>query len=110
MLLEPDPEVEEVIMDLEVDMWSAVRNVYPNVHPYGCTLCLAKAMWRKALQVGLASAYIECMISYVSCNILLYVLCFMFYMLYILLFYESVSPTRLYYCILFFMCDETCTK
>lgn len=58
-LLEADPEVEEVIMDFEVAMWNAVRNVYPSVHLHGCTFHWAQAMWRKVQQVGLATSYME---------------------------------------------------
>ena len=58
-LLEPDPDVEEVIMDFEVAMWHAIRYAYPSVHLHGCTFHWAQAVWRKVQQVGLATAYIE---------------------------------------------------
>ena len=58
-LLEPDPEVEEIIMDFEVALWNTIRNLYPSVHVHGCTFHWSQAMWRKVQQVGLSTAYIE---------------------------------------------------
>ena len=57
-LLEPDPEVEEMIIDFEVAMWTSIRNLYQSVRVHGCTFHWAQAMWRKVQQVGLATAYI----------------------------------------------------
>lgn len=58
-LLRPDPDVEEVIMDFEVAMWNAIREVFPSVHLHGCTFHWAQAVWCKVQQIGLATAYIE---------------------------------------------------
>ncbi|XP_068250151.1 uncharacterized protein [Palaemon carinicauda] len=50
-------KVQEVILDFEASVWRAIPDVFPDVVMRGCAFHWGQAVWRKAQEFGLQSAY-----------------------------------------------------
>ena len=50
-ILPGQPSVKKVTLDCEKAMWSAIRQVLPNVIVKGCSFHLTQAIWRKVSSI-----------------------------------------------------------
>ncbi|KAI8502481.1 hypothetical protein Bbelb_200690 [Branchiostoma belcheri] len=54
-----EPRVEHFIVDVEDDMWGAMRSVFPNCTRKRCAFHLTQAIFKKIQNLGLQPAYYE---------------------------------------------------
>nr|XP_034299172.1 uncharacterized protein LOC117680748 [Crassostrea gigas] len=51
------PKVDSVVVDFEAGLWQAIRETMPDLEIHGCAFHWTQAVWRKATEIGLSSAY-----------------------------------------------------
>ncbi|XP_044165526.1 uncharacterized protein LOC122949495 [Acropora millepora] len=56
-ILPNNPRVKKITLDFEKAMWSATRQVLPNIKLMGCSFHFTQALWRKVQEFGLQEAY-----------------------------------------------------
>ena len=54
-----DPLVEWFMVDYEITIWQAIRDVFPSAVIRGCVFHWTQRIYRKITTVGLAKAYME---------------------------------------------------
>ena len=54
-----EPSVRQITVDFERALWSAVRDVLPNVNLTGFAFHPVQAVWRKVQELGLQTAYFQ---------------------------------------------------
>ena len=52
-----DFKVQGAMIDFEVAVWTAIREVFPTIHIFGCSFHWGQAVWRKIQDLGLAIHY-----------------------------------------------------
>ena len=50
-LLLNEPKVKKIVLDYEKAMWSAIRQVMPNLELMGCSFYWTQALWRKVSMI-----------------------------------------------------------
>ncbi|XP_060561171.1 uncharacterized protein LOC132720942 [Ruditapes philippinarum] len=55
--LMPSTNVEKFVLDFEAGLWQGLRDVFHEPQIQGCAFHFGQALWRKAQDLGLQSAY-----------------------------------------------------